>query len=420
MEALQRRAGGIMNKERIVMHIDMNAFFASVEQQCNPALRGRPIAVIGSKKRTVITTASYEARAFGVKTGMTKYEGKKLCPNLILVRGDNKKYTDTSIRIIEILKRFTPLVEVYSVDEAFLDVTGSLLLFKTPENIASSIKEEIRNNLGLQCSVGIAPNKLLAKLASDMKKPDGMIRIRKEEVSFLLEKLPIKELWGIGKGLEVHLNRMGIFTCGEMGRYSVRLLKRKFGIIGETLHNMGRGVDDSPVVPLEEEPDAKSIGHSMTFDEDIYHRKDIQRQLLLLSEMVGRRARRNHYLGRTVTLRIRYKNFSTFTKRHTIRFFINDTFDIYFTALDILRFIRLEQPIRLLGIHLSNLTKNLQLPLFADKRKKEMVTRTMDNINDLYGDFTVTWGSLIPCKKGSRVISPSWRPSGPKRVELIG
>ena len=418
MEALCRKVGGIMSKERIVMHIDMNAFFASVEQQCNPTLRGRPIAVIGSKERTVITTASYEARAFGVKTGMTKYEGKKLCPDLILVPGDNKKYTDTSVRIIEMLRRFAPIVEVYSVDEAFLDVTGSLLMFKTPENIAFSIKEEIRNKLGLQCSIGIAPNKLLAKLSSEMEKPDGMVRIREEEISILLEKLPIKELWGIGKGLEARLNRMGIFTCGEMGRYSIRLLKREFGIIGETLHNMGLGIDDSPVVSLEEEPDAKSVGHSMTFDKDIYHIEDIQRQLLLLSEMVGRRARRNHYLGRTITLRIRYKDFSTFTKRYTISSFINETFDIYLTVLDILKSIRLEQPIRLLGISLSNLTKNLQLPLFADKRKKGIVTRTMDNINDFYGDFTVTWGSLISCTKGSRVISPSWRPSGPKRVEL--
>lgn len=407
-----------MNRERIIMHIDMNAFFASVEQQCNPALRGKPVAVVGSKERTVITTASYEARAFGVKTGMTKYKGKRLCPDLILVQGNNRKYTDTSARIISILKKFTPIVEVYSIDEAFLDITGSLLIYKSPEDIARLIKEKIKTDLGLRCSAGIAPNKLLAKLASDMQKPDGMVRIRKNEVSSFLENLPVRELWGIGKRLEAHLEGMGIFTCGEMGRYSKEQLKKRFGVVGETLHNMGHGIDDSSVIPMEEEPDARSIGHSTTLDKDIYRMEDIQRQLLLLSEMVGRRARKNHYLGRTVALTVRYKDFHTFTKRYTISSFINESFDIYVTALRILKSVKLEKPVRLLGITLSSLTKNQQLPLLAERRRQDVLVKAMDDINDLYGDFTVTWGSLLSCRKGSRVISPSWRPSGPKKVEL--
>jgi DNA polymerase-4 len=181
---------------------------------------------------------------------------------------------------------------------------------------------------------------------------------------------------------------------------------------------MGLGIDESPVVSFEEEPDAKSIGHSMTLNEDIYRIEDIQRQILLLSEMVGKRARRNHYSGRTITLTIRYKDFSSFTRRSTISIFINDTFDIYLTAISILKSMKIEQPVRLLGVRISSLTKNLQRPLFFDERKKEIVTETMDHINDLYGDFTATWGSLISCSKGSRVISPSWRPSGAKRVEV--
>lgn len=417
MEDLRHRDGGVM-KERVIMHIDMNAFFASVEQQCNPALRGKPVAVVGSKERTVITTASYEARAFGVKTGMTKYQGKKLCSDLILVQGNNRKYTDTSNRIIDILKKFTPIVEVYSIDEAFMDITGSLLMYKSPENIARLIKKRIKTNLGLRCSVGIAPNKLLAKLASDIKKPDGLVRIRKNEVVSFLEDLPVRELWGIGKRLEAYLESMGIFTCGELGRYSKEQLKKRFGVIGETLHDMGRGVDESSVIPMEEEPDARSIGHSTTLDKDIYRMEDIQRQLLLLSEMVGRRARKNHYVGRTVALTVRYRDFHTFSKRYTISSFINESIDIYVTALRILKSVKLKKPIRLLGITLSSLTKNQQLSLFPEKRKKGIVTRAMDRINDLYGDFTVTWGSILSLRKGSRVISPSWRPSGPKKVEL--
>jgi DNA polymerase-4 len=408
----------MMERERIIMHVDMNAFFASVEQQCNPSLRGKPVAVIGSQERTVITTASYEARAFGVKTGMTKYEGKRLCPGLILVPGNSRKYTDTSARIIAILRKFTPAVEVYSIDEAFMDVTGSLRMFETPENIARLIKEEITEKLGLRCSIGIAPNKLLAKLASDRQKPDGLVRIKKGEVASFLERLPIGALWGIGKRSEADLNSMGIFTCKEMRLYPKEQLKKRFGIIGETLHNMGQGIDDSPVVPLEEEPDAKSIGHSVTLDRDLCRMEDIRRQLLLLSEMVGRRARKNRYSGRTVALTVRYKDFQTFTRRRTFPSFINETFDIYCEALRILGSVKLKQPVRLLGISLSGLTRSMQLPLLAEKRRQDVLVKAVDEINDLYGVFTVTWGSLLSCRKGSRVISPSWRPSGPRQTEV--
>src|SRR5512136_2983642 len=183
--------------DRTIMHIDMNAFFASVEQQSNPRLRGKPIAVIGSAKRTVITTSSYEARAFGVKTGMTTWEARQKCPHLIFVTGDNRKYTWTSAQIVKLMMQFTPLVEVFSIDEAFLDVTGSMRLFGTPERIALLLKAQIRHYFGITCSIGIAPNKLLAKLASDMQKPDGLTVIRGNEVARVLERLPIRDLCGI-------------------------------------------------------------------------------------------------------------------------------------------------------------------------------------------------------------------------------
>ena len=238
--------------DRRIIHIDINAFFASVEQVCNPSLREKPIAVIGSSERTVVTTCSYEARAYGVKTGMTKYEAKKLCPAIILVAGDNRKYTYTSSRIIKILREFTPDVEVFSIDESFLDVTGSIALFNGEKEIAALLKKRIKDELGLLCSIGIAPNKLLAKIASDIKKPDGLVIVKKDGVNNFIKSLPVSDICGIGGKLTSHLNLMGIKTCADLGKYPVEILKNKFGIVGERLHDMALGIDESPVVPFEE------------------------------------------------------------------------------------------------------------------------------------------------------------------------
>ena len=408
-----------MNK-KIIMHVDMNAFFASVEQEVNPALRGKPIAVTGSNERTVVTTASYEARAFGVKTGMTKYEAKRLCPHIILVAGNTSRYVDTCRRLVEIYRQYTPVVEVYSIDEAFLDVTGSIPLFESAENIAKSIKRDIRQRLGsLTCSIGIAHNKLLAKLGSDMKKPDGLVIIRQEEVAALLERLPVRELCGIGAQLEKHLAAMGIRTCGELGRTSLQALKNRFGVIGERLKLMAQGIDDSPAIPLEQEPDAKSVGHSMTLDADVSDAETLERHILQLSEMVGRRLRRGGYAGRTVALTLRYPDFTTFTRRQSGTSCINNSIDIYVAAKDILGATRLQQPVRLVGVSVSNLTRNLaQIPLFQKEKVKQAATRAMDEINDRYGDFCITWGALIERYHHKGVISPSWRPEGVKCVNL--
>ncbi len=407
-----------MNKT--IMHIDMNAFFASVEQQVNPTLRGKPIAVIGSNERTVITTASYEARAYGVKTGMTKYEARRLCPHIILVAGDTSRYTDTCRRLVEIYRQYTPIVEVYSVDEAFLDVTGSIPLFGSAEIIAGNIKSDIRKNLGrLTCSIGIAPNKLLAKLGSDMKKPDGLVIIQQGDIGRLLEHLPVRELWGIGPRLEMHLAAMGIKTCGELGRASVHVLKNRFGVIGERLKLMAQGIDDSPVIPLEHEADAKSVGHSLTLDRDLCDMETLERHILQLSEMVGRRLRGGGYAGRTVALTLRYPDFTTFTRRSTVGMYMNTSINIYITAKEILNTIRLQQPIRLIGVSVCNLTKNtVQIPLFSTDRIKQAATQTMDTINDRYGDFCITWGTLIERYHHKGVISPAWRPDGVKCVNL--
>ncbi|MDD5772011.1 MAG: DNA polymerase IV [bacterium] len=386
---------------RRIIHIDINAFFASVEQVCNPNLRGKPIAVIGSSERTVVTTCSYEARAYGVKTGMTKYEAKKLCPEIILVVGDNRKYTDTSSRIIKILKEYTPEVEVFSIDESFLDITHSIKLFHGEKEIALSLKKRIKDELGLLCSIGIAPNKLLAKIASDMKKPDGLVIVEKDDVNNFIKVLPVSDICGIGEKLTAHLNLMGIKTCSDLGKYSVEILKNKFGVIGERLHDMALGIDESPVVPFDEDEEVKSIGHSMTYAKDVRDSDTIQKYLLELSEMVGRRARRYGYFGKTVTLTVRYKDFTTFSKQLTIKKYISHDLDIYNTALIILDTINLTQPVRLFGVSLSNLSKYYhQYSLFDDDEKKNGLIKHMDEINDRFGEYTLTYGRLTASPKG--------------------
>ncbi|MEI6262926.1 MAG: DNA polymerase IV [Deltaproteobacteria bacterium] len=407
--------------DRIILHLDMNAYFASVEQQANPELRGKPIAVIGSNGRTVITTASYEARKFGVKTGMAIWEAKRQCPQIILVVGDNRKYTHTSTQIFKMMLDYTPLVEVFSIDEAFLDVTHSLKIFGNPEQIVHLLKAQIMESFGLTCSVGIGPNKLLAKLASDMKKPDGLTIIRPDEVSQIINPLPIKDLCGIGSQTEKKLNLLGIKTIGDLGKFPVDILKRKFGINGLHLHDMGLGIDHSPVVPASDQDRVKSVGHSMTLKQDISRRQDILKYLLQLSEMVGRRARRYGVSGKTVHLYVRYADFySSFGKQQTLGNPINQSGDIYKAALDILDTVELQQPVRLLGIRLTNLRHQVaQLPLFPQERRKSLMVNAMDAVNNRFGDFTVTFASLMDTEeKGSHVISPAWRPDGIRCVEI--
>jgi DNA polymerase IV len=403
---------------RIILHIDMNAFFASVEQRSNPALRGKPMAVIGSKHRGVILSPSYEARAFGVKTGMTYGEAKKACSNIALVPADSAKYSHACEGLLAIWKDFTPLVEMFSIDEAFLDVTGCEELLGDPVQIAIRIKERVWNEAGLTCSIGIAPNKLLAKLGSDMQKPDGLVLITPDDVADVLEDLPVKELCGIGPNLTCALAAMGIHTCGELGRAPLRQLTARFGIVGERLHDMGLGLDDDPVIPLAEqdEEESKSMGHSMTFDEDCSDIGVIERHILQLSEKVGRRLRRGSYSGRTVSLTLRYADFHTFSKQKRLHHAINHGLDVHATATALLHEIKLQQAVRLVGVSVSSLERNAsQVPLFVEERKRKFIAEAMDEINDQYGEFSVTWGTLARRHHHERIISPAWRPTGDRQ-----
>ena len=381
--------------DRLILHIDMDAFFISVEQRDDPSLRGKPAAVCGSLSRSVVTSATYEARPYGIRAGMSTQEAKRRCPRLILVKGDHSKYTATSARIFSILKGYTPLVEVASIDEAYLDITQSLLLFQSPLQIAQSIKDQIRESEHLTCSIGVAPNKLLAKLGSGLRKPDGLTIIEKNDIGKTLEDLPVSSLFGIGPKLAEMLNSIGIFTCGQLGRFPVPVLSKRFGVIGERLHEMGLGLDDSPVVPFDEGEDAKSISHSVTLEEDTSNPNILRKVLLQLSERVSRRMRREGFYGKRIALTVRYSDFFTFSKQRTLSKWINSGNEIFQYAFETFKSISHPKPIRLLGVGMSLLKKEwCQLDLFEKRGKKDNLLKAMDQVNERFGDWTLTWAGL--------------------------
>jgi DNA polymerase-4 len=382
-------------EERVVLHIDMDAFFISVEQRDAPSLKGKPAAVCGSLSRSVITSATYEARPYGIRAGMSTQEAKRRCPQLILVEGNHSKYTETAARIFSILKDYTPLVEVASIDEAYLDMTQSQLLFQSPLHVAQWIKERIRREEELTCSIGIAPNKLLAKLGSNLQKPNGLVQIQKEKIEELFMDLPVSKLYGIGPKLTEELNSLGILACSQLGKFPVSLLKRRFGIIGQRLHEMGLGLDDSPVVPFDEEEDAKSISHSVTLEENTSDLNTLKKVLLQLSERVSQRMRRDGLYGRRIVLTVRYSDFYTFSKQKTISKWIHSGNEIYREAFEIFQWISHPKPIRLLGVGVSLLKKEwCQLDLFEKGDKKEKMLQAMDRVNERFGDWTLTWAGL--------------------------
>lgn len=403
--------------ERVIICVDMDAFFASVEQRVNPALRGKPIAVVGPGGRTVVTTASYEARALGVKTGMNIYEAKRACPWLILVKGNNARYTHTCRVLSGLYSRFTPDVEIYSVDEAFLDVTTTHHLFGGPADIGRMIKRGVSKAFGIKCTVGIGPNILIAKLASDISKPDGLRWIRQSDAAHAIAGLDVEELWGIGRKTAKRLAALGIRTCGELAKAPKGLLRNKFGILGETLGGMGGGILNRPAVA--DEPEPKSIGHSFTLPADIDDMHEAEAHLLKLSEMVGRRARRFQMLGGCATLVVRYSDFETVSRQSALRMPTSHTHAIHQSAVAMLKELNDGRKIRLLGITLSHLINDDgQLPLMPETRREAALLTAMDRINDKYGERKISWAAYLKnSKRGGDVISPSWRPSGPREFE---
>lgn len=398
---------------RSILHLDLDAFYAAVEVLDRPELRGKPVIVGGSSDRGVVAAASYEARRFGVHSAMPIARARRLCPDGVYLPVRMPRYAEVSARVFAVYGRYTPLVEPLSIDEAFLDVTGCGRLYGSAEETARSIKGAVRAEIGLIVSAGAAANKFVAKIASDMGKPDGLVVVPPGEEQAFLDPLPVGKVWGVGKVTEGELARMGIRTIRDLRRTTRELLVRAFGEHGHHLFALSRGIDDRPVVT---ERDAKSIGHEETFERDLRYRDTMRRELLALSGRVAERLRREGLRGKTVTLKVKYSDFVQVTRAITLADPTDDGGTVYRCALDLLSETEAgARPVRLLGVSLSRLeeakehvpgTRMQQMPLFGgperaaraapppDPAKKDALNRAVDRIREKFGPKGVVSGAL--------------------------
>jgi len=387
---------------RVVLHVDMNAFYCSVHEAEEPEkYRDRPTAVAGSVelRKGVIVTCSYAARRRGVSTGMTVSQGMKKCPELIVIQPNFHLYRKYSRAFMNIAYSYTPLLQAVSIDECYLDITGSKQ-FGTPMDIAQTIQSRIASELGLPCSIGIAPNKLLAKMASDMKKPNGITVLRIRDVPSLLWDKPCDEMFGIGKRTAEKLKKLRIYTIGQLAVAEEQLLIERFGVVGHWMKQAANGQDDSPVV--DEREKNKSIGHTTTLPRDISEIEDVQRVLLNLADQVTRRLRRQHLMAQTVQITIRTPDMKTITRSHSLDTVTERAEEVYSEACKLYKqHWRAEKPVRLLGITLQNLLPKeeaaLQLDLFdyEQQPKKESLTKTMDMLRDKFGEGAVLTAGML-------------------------
>lgn len=385
---------------RTILHLDMNAFFASVEQAANPLLRGKPVIVGGGiSKRSVVAAASYEAKAKGVKNGMSAWDAKKICPDAIIVVGDMPKYISTSKAIMKYLTNYTELVEVFSIDEAWLDVSATKDRFGGELELAKAIKGWIRKNFHLTCNIGISYNKLMAKFAGELKKPDAIITLRPDDIPGKVDGAEVSKLCGVGRKIEGYLAELGVRTFGELNRYPREKLVKRFGMAyGEHLWQMGQGHDDSPVLPYWHETDAKSVGHSYTMPRETRDVNEVKSYLLRLSESTGRRMRRDNYAGNVIHLTIGFGNFHFWGKQKKIGENINDGYDIYKVGESLFdeNLLNVDRPFRFVGISVSNLIHNLdQVSIFDTVENRKKVLKALDIINDRYGEFTVERAGIM-------------------------
>lgn len=379
--------------QRAILLADMNSFFASVHQALDPSLRGKPVIVGGDPERRhgVVLAASYEAKAKGVKTGMTVHEARHLCPEGIFLKPQHHLYVHFSTRILRIMRDFTPLVEPFSIDEAFLDVTGCRRLFGSPLDIALALKRRIREEVGVTCSIGIGPNKLLAKMAAELQKPDGLVVLGYEDVPARLWPLPVRELFGVGPRYERHLKLLNIHTIGDLANFPVKILRMRFGVYGEVLWRCANGIDESPVDPHSLER-VKSIGQQITLPRDYRRFTEIKVVILELAEKVAERARGGGYAGRTVVLSLKDANFAYLSRMKTLPAYTDLTADIYRAAVELLeRHWPEGWPVRTVGVALAGLTAGppRQLTFFEGREKWERAERACDYIRSRFGERAI-------------------------------
>jgi len=386
---------------RTILHVDMDAFFAAVEQRDHPEYRNRPVIVgadpKGGKGRGIVATCSYEARKFGVHSAQPISQAWRLCPNGIYVRGDMAKYVRISEGLMDILSGFSDIVEPVSIDEAFLDVTGSARLFGSGVEIAKKIKKQIRKLLGLTASVGVASNKFVAKVSSDLEKPDGLVVVKPGQEKEFLAPLPIKCIWGVGIKTEAQLKRLGLEQIEQLAALTQADARRLLGNVGEHLWQLARGIDDRPVANDE---GFKSIGHEFTFERDTSDAAMLHDTLLELTEHVTQRLRFNNARARTIVVKLREADFSTSTRRASLNESDNTTETIFPIAVKLMNsLIRQGKLVRLIGVYAANLeiqSATAQLGLFEQApEKKRRLASALDEVTRRYGKKALVRAALV-------------------------
>ena len=381
---------------RKILHVDMDAFYASVEQRDDPTLQTKPVVVGGKpNSRGVVCAASYEARKFGIHSAMPMAEAFRRCPDAVFLPVNMPKYHEVSLQIRQIFMTYTPIVEPLSLDEAFLDVTGSTSLFGSANTIGLTIKQRIQQELNLTASVGVASNKFLAKLASDLQKPDGFVVVQPNRITAFLDPLSVERIWGVGKKTAEQLHKLNIKTVRDLRRLELGYLTQLFGVLGSQLYQLAQGIDDRPV---ESDRVTKSIGRETTFATNIVDRDLLETELLKLAVDVGRRLRKEALRGKTITMKVRYDDFRTVSRSHTLSQ-ATDLDDVIFKeSCNLFREISLKQPLRLIGLTLHNLTDKLerQLSLFCEAQKDdETLTKVIDVLKEKYGEKSITRARLL-------------------------
>jgi DNA polymerase-4 len=391
------------SEKRAIVHVDMDAFYASVECLDDSSLTGQPVVVGGLGSRGVVATASYAARKFGVHSAMPMGRARRLCPSAHYIKPRMQRYREKSAEVFTIFRDFTPLVEGLSLDEAFLDVSASLKLFGSPENIGREIKQRIRKDTGLTASVGLAHNKFLAKLASDIRKPDGLVLVDPEQVHAFLDPMPISRLWGIGKRTAPKLKALGILTIGQLRRTDLSVLRPVLGNRSGHYQRLANGIDDREVEPVR--PD-KSISHEVTFDTDLAERPELLAELQRQAESVSRRLRAQRLMASTVVVKIRDPGFHTVTRSRSLRAGSNSTQTLYRMARALFEKWHESHKttaIRLLGMGVTGLEDagagDHDTGDRLDSNSDQQIDRVFDSINQRYGDAKIVHGQTLRRKK---------------------
>ncbi|WP_276838579.1 DNA polymerase IV [Anaerovibrio lipolyticus] len=378
--------------DRLIMHVDMDAFFASVEQLDHKEYRGKPLIVGGIGGRGVVSTCSYEARKFGVHSAMPTAKAMKLCPQGIFIRGNYPRYSEVSQQIFDIFDHYSPLIEPLSIDEAFLDISGMEHLMEGPLQYAMKLKQEVKEKTGIVASVGIAPNKFLAKIASDLDKPDGLVVVDRDKVQEFLDPLPVRRIWGVGAKTAMVLDRLRIRTIADLRKMTYDALHKTFGDkTASHLFMLAQGKDERPVASRGR---AKSIGNEVTFGEDLQNAEDALQVLLELSVKVGWRLRKVGFKAKTIQLKLRTRDFTTYTRQKQLFEASNFDNDIYTAIKELFKHLNITNNIRLLGVSTTGFGEMEAVSLFHDE-KKDKLYQAIDDINNKFGKLGVTRGSLL-------------------------